>query len=188
MRVLYAIPIILALAAAAAVQATPPPFVEESFEGSRFPPTGWTVDGSGDWGWSNPGGYADGYATSTVGHTASCSITSPQFYLDGGSRVRAAFRYVATGYGGAPTDHAIYLRGGGHHIANKLPKTSGWSKYEWLSPFASAYDYFKISWVATVYSPYSSGTGVLRLDDVVITLYNIPVAPTSIGRVRALYR
>jgi hypothetical protein len=180
--------LVTALAAAAAVYATPPPFVDEDFEGARFPPTGWTVDGSGDWGWSNPGGYADGYATSTVGHTAECSITSPQFYLDGGTRVRAAFRYEATGYGGAPADHAIVLRGGGYHMAYGLPRTTGWRAYEWLSPFAPAYDYFRISWVATVYSPYSSGTAILRLDDVDVRLYNISIAPTSIGRVKALYR
>ena len=180
---------VAALAVVAVAGATtPPPFVDEDFEGSRFPPAEWSVDGSGVWGWSNPGGYADGYATSTVGHTAECSITSPPFHLEGGSRVRAAFRYVATGYGGAPTDHAIVLRGGGHHIANTLPRTTGWTKYEWLSPSAPAYDDFRVSWVATIYSPYSSGTGILRLDDVVITLYNIPVAPTSLGRVRALYR
>jgi hypothetical protein len=145
------------------------------------------VDGSGDWRWSNPGGYADGYATSTVGKTARCSITSPQFYLDGGARVRAAFRYEATGYGGAPADHAIVLRGGGYHMAYGLPRTTGWKPYEWLSPFAPAYDYFKISWVATVYSPYSSGTAILRLDDVIVALYNVDVTPTSIGRVKALY-
>lgn len=179
--------VVAAAAAAAAVATTPPPFVDEDFEGSRFPPARWTVDGSGDWGWSNPGGYADGYATSTVGHTASCSITSPPFPLEGGARVRAVFRYVATGRGSAPTDHAIYLRGGGHHMANTLPKASEWSKYEWLSPSAPASDDFRISWVATVYSPYNSGTGILRLDDVVITLHNAAVAPTSIGRVKALY-
>ena len=182
----YAVVFALALAAAGAAT-TPPPLVEEDFEGSRFPPAEWSVDGSGDWRWSNPGGYADGYATSTVGHTAECSITSPSFYLDGGARVRAAFRYEATGYGGAPTTHTIVFRGGGHHMGYTLPRTTGWRNYLWTSPFAPAYDYFCISWVATVYSPYSSGTGILRLDDVVVRLDNTFVVPTSIGRVKALY-
>ncbi|MGD8718193.1 MAG: hypothetical protein PVH29_05155 [Candidatus Zixiibacteriota bacterium] len=178
-----------ALAATAALcAATPPAFVEEDFEGSQFPPEGWTASGSGsDWGWSNPGGYADGYATSTVASTASCRIYSPPFYLEGAQRVRATFRYVATGSGGAPTDHAIYFTGNGV-CASSLPKTTGWEYYEWVSPSAWAYTDFRIGWVATVYSPYNSGTGILRLDDVEIVLYNVGVSPTSIGRVKALYR
>lgn len=182
----YTVVFALALAAAGGAT-TPPPLVEEDFEGSKFPPEGWSVNGSGDWAWSNPGGYADGYATSTVGRRAECSITSPSFYLNGGARVRAAFRYEATGYGGAPTTHTIVFRGAGHHMGYTLPRTTGWRNYLWTSPSAPAYDYFRISWVATVYSPYNSGTGILRLDDVVVRLDNIPVAPTSIGRVKALY-
>jgi hypothetical protein len=181
--------VLIPLAAAATLcGAAPLIFVEEDFEGSQFPPEGWSVHGMGDWGWSNPGGYADGYATSTVGSTASCSIRSPWFHLEGARRVRAVFRYVATGYGSAPTDHSIYLVGGGGSGGYTLPKAAGWEDYDWTSPPAWAYDDFRISWVATVYSPYNSGTGILRLDGVVLTLYNVDVSPTSIGRVKALYR
>jgi hypothetical protein len=186
MRIIISIAALAAITALAA--AAPPILVKEDFEGELFPPPGWSVDGSGDWGWSNARGYANGYATSTVGHTASCSITSRRFSLDGGRRVRVVFRYEATGCGDAPTDHSINLVGGGHTVADGLPKTGGWTNYEWLSPEAPAYATFRISWVATVYSPDSSGTGILRLDDVVITLYNVAVGPTSIGRVKALYR
>ncbi|MGD8718191.1 MAG: hypothetical protein PVH29_05145 [Candidatus Zixiibacteriota bacterium] len=178
---------LLALLAAAAA-ATPPPLVEEDFGGSRFPPQGWAVTGYGsDWGWSNPGGYADGYATTVIGDEAKCSIMTPSFRLDRDQRIRVIFRYVATGYGSAPRQYDISIDGGGQIISYGLPETSGWEYYEWVSSPVTAKGRYKIHWFSMVYGPYNSGTTILRLDDVEIGLYNVAVGPTSLGRVKALY-
>ena len=164
------------------------PLVEENFEGSRFPPDGWTVDGVGVWGWSNPGGYADGYATATAENTSQCRINSPPFRLEVAGRVRASFRYEATKAGDVRAFFEIEISREGYEYWQGIPSTTGWEYYEWFSPVAPANVYHRISWLATVYCPYNSGTGVLRLDDVVLTAGTVCVQPTSIGRVKALYR
>ncbi|NIT35537.1 MAG: hypothetical protein GTN49_03385 [candidate division Zixibacteria bacterium] len=180
--------IVAALAVAAAGGATtPPPVLEEDFEGTKFPPEGWTVGGFGVWGWSNPGGYAEGYARNTPGTWSRCRITTRPFRLDAAARVRAAFRYETIEYGGADAHYSIYLTREGFQYGEALPRTTGWEKYEWLSPLAPYGVDLKIFWDTVVSHPYNYGTGIFRLDDVVFTAYNIFVAPTSIGRVKALY-
>jgi hypothetical protein len=180
--------LVAALAVAAAGGATtPPPVLEEDFEGSKFPPTGWTVNGYGVWGWSNPGGYAEGYARIEPGKYSGCRITSRPFRLNAAARVRAEFRYETAMYGGAQAHHFIYLSREGFEYGASLPRTNGWEKYAWLSPIAPYGVDLKIFWRVDVSHPYNGGTGIFRLDDVVFTAYNIYVAPTSIGRVKALY-
>ncbi len=85
--------IAVAAALAAAAFATPPKAVEEDFEGSRFPPPGWTTSGKGTWEWKNPGGYGRGYAEAAPFTESEARLASPLFRVNKGTTLRVEFRY-----------------------------------------------------------------------------------------------
>lgn len=81
-------------ALAASASATPRKAIDEDFEGSKFPPTGWTTYGEGTWYWKNPGGYARGYAEAgEVPDESWTALASPLFRVTKGTTLRVEFRY-----------------------------------------------------------------------------------------------
>jgi hypothetical protein len=176
--------IIVALAVAAAAWATPPKAVDEDFEGSQFPPPGWTQSGSGSgsWSWTNPGGYARGYASAGFTQNVTTSLFSPTFHVNRGTRLRVEFRYRTDGF--TEVSRKVVVAGWQKSVGYK----QSWTKFdEFTTPTAAGGDY-KFEFRLYITSGGSHGYhGIWEIDDVLITRDNVDVAPTSIGRVKALY-
>ncbi len=176
--------IIAATAAlAAAAWATPSKAVEEDFEGSRFPPPGWTKSGEGKWYWENPGGYAKGCAWCGAYPDESRTIlASPLFRVNKGTALRIEFRYHT--YGGGEASRYILAGRWWYYVTYE----DDWVKFDQFTlPFPAGGEYrveFKIYVAGGSFSDF----GNWYLDDVLITRDNVAVDPASLGRVKALFK
>jgi hypothetical protein len=174
----------LALLAVAPALANPPTAVDEDFGGSQFPPSGWTVDGeSRTWSWEDGGGYAKGVAECGAAPDSGwTALYSPPFRVNKGTTLRVQFRYRTY----CVEYETRYVRIG------TWRKFMGWGQ-EWMD-FDEATTAFEVGgeyqaeFVLSVAGGSYAIWAEFDVDDVVITRQNVGVDPTSLGRVRALFR
>ncbi|NIT35536.1 MAG: hypothetical protein GTN49_03380 [candidate division Zixibacteria bacterium] len=181
--------VVFALAMAAAAWATPPKtYLEEDFSGMEFPPPGWTIrgGGTGTWGWINDSGSARGDAGANRLESAWTKLYSRPFNVPAMSQVRVKFRY-RTRVSGSPAGLMFYIHVG--RWSSYLEETLGkWYEFDKILPVFIEGGDVMAGWEIYVGGGIFGGGGYLWVDDIRITEYNVGVDPTSLGRVKALYR
>jgi hypothetical protein len=191
--------VIAALAATAALSWPSPPgqILHEDFEGATFPPPGWRVVTSGEGGhyWERryeSSYYAHGQISLVHGQYPHARLVSRYLSLKVGDTVTLKFRYKA-GYSGhrwAP-GWIVEIRGPGYIRGNYLNLAPSWSQYERTFPrISTASDRYYVEWhlLSRVQYGGSYGYAWYWVDDVYLLGDTTSVAPTSLGRVKALFR
>lgn len=175
---------ITVVAAATLSAATPPEAVREDFEGSRFPPAGWKTKGSGSgtWNWYNGGGHARVFVAVAPFSTITTSLKSHPFRATPNTRLRVRFRYMTDGFAAS-----YYVKIGGWKKSVRYELSHEWRSLEANTTPLQGGQY-RVTFELTLIGGSHGMETVWGIDDVVITRDNIGVAPTSLGRVRALYR
>jgi hypothetical protein len=175
---------------AAAAFPTPTKIVEEDFEGSQFPPRGWGKYGLCFRTWEGGNYYADCDARSPYYNARIWTYT---FALERGTRIKIKFRY-RNGYEGSE-----YWWHSEVELIKGYPFYPVWSLELALCRTWGLFDYFtehvtetrtdyRVMWEVAC-NPYNGTPRAwLSFDDVLVTRDALSVEPTSLGRVRALYR
>jgi hypothetical protein len=189
---------ILAGMVVAAAWGTPPrTYLEEGFGGSEFPPAGWTVErtGSASSGWEKIGegetAYARGYMEGPYGAGGTTTFVSGNVSLQKDTDLTVKFRRYNSGRGTVRFYFRIILRKGESEVWKK--DFHGCQTWEWLEEVVPTINEtgadYKFAWqIDSLMGPSSGGAVYLHLDDIVVAENNAGVAPTSLGRVKALYR
>ena len=175
-----------AVALAAWVLATPPKAVEEDFEGSQFPPPGWRKSGEAIWYWKNAGGYAEGYAECGSFGEARASLETLLFRVNKGTALRVEFLYRA--YSGGMSEAGCYLIIYGRWWRSIDSYRLNWTKFDEFTPLFPVGGEYRLEFRLRVSGGSHGAMGKWFLDDVLITRDNVAVDPTSLGRVKALFR
>ena len=183
--------------AAATADATD--FVNEDFEGTLFPPSGWTTKGEGtaSGSWTERGGgpwgrFADGQVVSYEQGYVRITLMSYEFDLKANTKVYYGFDYRFQ-YGGNYTDvgadfYIAYVPSpGGNLVYCRLPG-SGWTYFSGY--VVNTHEArVKAHWRIWVSNSFRYAGGALWLDNVVISDEDpSAVAPASLGRVKALFK
>lgn len=170
---------------------------EETFEGTAFPPAGWEKRGSGAWDWSREteelNHFAYGFAFATGGASSESELRSTNIPLESGEHLTITFRYKGV-TSGTPVNYSrkvgLYAPNLTCWEADLAPFTS-WVGFRRLTPAvpATREDYY-FAWVLATSSNPSGPGGLINVSvDVVTVVRHFPaVGPTSLGRVKALYR
>lgn len=169
----------------AASGASPSKPVDEDFSGSTFPPEGWSVagSGSGSWSWQNAGGYARGTVNVPPFGDVETSLRTFGFRVTGGTQVRITFIYKTDGF----TEARRYIRLGAESTYVAYTMNHEWTPFsDYMAPTVSGE--YKLEFYFTLSGGSHGMHSVWDVDDVEVTLANTAVAPTSLGRVKALYR
>ena len=188
--------LIIAVTAALAATALAADFVREGFEGSTFPPAEWKVEtnGNGSGAWRREAGgpwgaYALGMVSS-VGYEDPWAVLSTYFDLPARTIIYYGFYYRAQGEGNYATNFRITNLGmSGGYLVPPLPL--GNTNWKYLSGFAfnPTATYVKAVWSVGCGPSAGTSSAVLGIDRVTITDEDpYAVAPTSLGRVKALFR
>jgi hypothetical protein len=172
----------LIITASAASAAT---YVSQDFEGSTFPPTGWTTYGTGNWSWVNGGGNAYGTAGANRFETANAHLQSPDFNVEAGKVLRIRFRYTSSTTGSPGSAYRWAVFSGGW---SKMIMATTWTQVDELTnPVETTGSYcFKFD-INVNGGAYTGGGATLRVDDVLVTDREAAVAPASLGRVKAAF-
>jgi hypothetical protein len=170
---------------------------EEKFEGTAFPPPGWQKLGTGAWDWSREteelNHFAYGFAFAASGASSESELRSKKISLESGQQLSITFRYKGV-TSGSPIN---YSRKVGLYAPNltcwetDLTPYASWVDFQRLTTAVAATreDYY-VGWVLKTSSNPSGPGGLINVSvDVVIVERCFPaVGPTSLGRVKALYR
>jgi hypothetical protein len=174
------------------------PYIDEGFEGA-FPPAGWAIENTSSAGWDRTedgpwGRYAAGWASSSNGHEAHAGLTTSSFNVAVGTVVEFRYDYRLSDNGYPSTYHAgfyLYYIDRPHEYVFQCnaPLSVPWCE---LTGNVTAprngnmAAHFDIS----VYNGTShSSAYVWELDNFLVNDKQVhAVAPTSLGRVRALFR
>lgn len=191
--------VIVAVALTAASFACATAYVDEDFGGS-FPPPGWTTrSGGGSAGWDVEGGgpwgsYAVGWAYSTDNVERWAELDTCAFHVDADTAVEFRFDYKYV-YGGieAPNyaEFSLFYAGAPEQVigTDRVARTSSWREEKGDMPAPKAGSVkarFKV-WVRNPSS--QSSIYEWAVDNVLINdKEGHAVAPTSLGRVKALFR
>jgi hypothetical protein len=178
-----------ALAAVAGVWAVEPRLWED-FERKNFPPQGWRTEGN-ETVWTRGAGTHNYYARGNLvveRGSSWASLVTRDFALAASGKINLRVLYIAglQGYGdGART---VALRRGTNVLwKRELTAPGSWTKLnETLGPFRRGGD-FNLEFKVTG-STSSIVTVWLYVDDIHVRECETAVEPTSLGRVRALYR
>lgn len=195
MRTCLLVAAALALTAAGAAK----DFVNEDFEGA-FPPAGWTTayegNGSGRWSRASDGPwgcYAYGSASSAEAGLVRAIFMSPQFNVKANTKTYYRFDYGhfdnGHGVGGAEFYVACVDPPGADLVYTKLEVPPKW--VERAGDFSSAVDRrVKACWRVWADCYWRYHYSFLFFDNAIISdEKRYPgVAPTSLGRVKALFR
>ncbi len=175
----------LAFASAAAART----IVNEDFEGSEFPPKGWIKmeAQNGDWVRKGAGGnhYAHGWVHSK-GDLEDIVLQSYPFYVKAERVLTMTFRFSnwATG--------VFYADDVGVSCATfyrRMPYAKTWQPITWVMPPLLRGRYYDISFSASAWAAEGKeATIYFNVDDVRLTCCPPAVDPTSLGRVKALFR
>ena len=192
--------LIIAVAAALAVAAAEAKdYVNEGFE-ATFPPRGWTTkyEGEGDANWKKAGGgpwgsYAYGTASSNEKGLARATLMSYEFDLKQNTRVYYRFAYWWGDHGHSSADADFYITYVGAPYGNlvyrKLPVAWEWKVHagDVVNDRAAR---VKACWRVWTINYWRYHDAYLALDRIIISdEKRFPaVAPTSLGRVKALFR
>ncbi len=180
----------LALLVLAAVAAGVEPRLWENFERVNFPPKGWDTLGN-ETVWSRGAGTHNYYARGNLvveRGSSWASLVTRDFALETSGKINLRVLYIAgvQGYGdGART---VALRRGTNVLwKKKLTAPRNWTKLnETLGPYRKGDDFnleFKLTGTTV-----SIVTVWLYVDDIHVRECATAVEPTSLGRVKALYR
>lgn len=170
---------------------------EETFEGTAFPPPGWQKLGTGAWDWSREteelNHFAYGFAFASAGASSQSELRSKKISLESGQPLTVTFRYKGV-TSGTPVN---YSRKVGLYAPNltvwetDLTPYTSWVDFQRLTTAvpATREDYY-VAWKLATSSNPSGPGGLINVSvDVVVVEQHFPgVGPTSLGRVKALYR
>ena len=189
--------LIFVVAGALAAGALAADFVREGFEGSTFPPARWYVvlDGSRPGSWRREAGgpwgaYALGNAFSTRYEEGSSAVLSTYFWLPARTVIHYGFYYRAQAEGNYGVNFRInYLVPPAGYLVPPIPlENTNW-KYLSGVAFNPSAALVQPYWSVSTGPGYETSSVVLGIDRVTITDEDpYAVAPTSFGRVKALFR
>jgi hypothetical protein len=173
------------VAVAGLAWASPSVPVDEDFSGGTFPPQGWYSNGSGSgsWSWQNNGGYAQGYVNVGSLQSVTTSLYTFYFHITGGTTVHVDFNYKTDGF----PECSRYVNLGTWGTSVPYTMNHEWTPFTDSTAPSSSGDY-QLEFRMVFHGGSHGGSSVWHVDDVVVTLENTAVSPTSLGRVRALYR
>ncbi|UCH77449.1 MAG: hypothetical protein JSU81_06835 [Candidatus Coatesbacteria bacterium] len=170
---------------------------EERFEGTAFPPPGWQKLGTGAWDWTREteglNHFAYGFAFAAYGTSSESELRSKTFSLESGQQLFITFRYKGV-TSGAPINYSRIV---GLYAPNltcweaALPPYASWVTYRGpTAEVPATRDDYYFAWVLKTSSNPSGPGGLINASvDVVVVERRFPaVGPTSLGRVKALYR
>lgn len=186
----------LATALAASGAAEAKVYIDEDFDAGRMP-TGWEARASGT-GYASysferrGGGYAF-YAQVEAenGRYAAVELTAPQFTVKPRT-LYYRFGFASSSYGSATAGKGFYVKYAGASSSffyEGLPPASNWH-FETGSFYVAEEKPIVAYWeISVAAAPGRYGSGSMWLDNVIIADdANFAVDPTSLGRVRALFR
>jgi hypothetical protein len=188
--------IVAALAVAAAGGATPPRTVlKEDFKSTTFPPTGWRLEKTGTgatWVRRAQGetAYAYGRWAGSGTAEAAAHLISPKLTLAAGTVLDAEFCFEGTYTGSLESRfREMVLMKGTRRIWSKRCEETAWICYrEKLSPLAQGGSDYEFWWSYGGKAGGSTGIVTFSVNGILIVEDNTAVVPTSLGRVRALFR
>ena len=181
---------LVALALAAVAQGVEPRLWED-FERVHFPPQGWYTEGN-ETVWSRGAStydyYARGNLTVESGSSWACLVTR-DFPLKTSAEINLRLHYIAGYKGDGSGKSTVALRRGTTELwSRELRAPVAWTRLNVaLGPYKKADNYnleFKVAGTASR----SLLTVWLYVDDIHVRECATAVAPTSLGRVKALYR
>jgi opacity protein-like surface antigen len=189
--------LVVAVAAVLAAGALAADFVREGFDRSTFPPAGWKVEtngyGSGAWrreGYGPWGAHAVGMVSSVGSEDPWAELWTYEFSIPARTEIYYGFYYWALGGGNyGCVFHIGYVSAPGGYLVKHRPLGNTNWKYVSGHAFNLSAARVKARW--SVSCGPSAGTSgvVLGIDRVTITDEDPhAVAPTSLGRVKALFR
>ena len=184
---LSALALVCLVAAGSTAAAAPAnTYLSEDFEGATFPPTGWSTYGTGSWSWVNGGGNAYGTAGANPFESAAGNLVSPSFDVEAGKALRIRFRYISStfGYPGSAYRWAILSSGW-----SEMLMASTWTQVDETTDPLETGGLQQLRFnIAVNGGAYTGGGGTLRVDDLLVTDSDSPVAPASLGRVKAIFK
>ncbi len=183
-RVLTAAAVVIIVAAVA--EATPPEIVEEDFEGSQFPPSGWFASGT----WRRAEEGENHYAHASEMQGVSRLLTC-KFRLEQGTGIDIEFEYRAGWSGMGSHVVQVHLYYGTYSMPTSfwkrdLPAYATWIKNRSMNVRVSeTRDDCFCGWLV---GAVQYRVAWFDVDDITVDLVNTGVEATSLGRARALYR
>ncbi len=170
--------------------------VNEDFEGAKFPPKNWEKyihREAGDWIRKSAGAnhYARGWVRLIERQGRWVSLYTNSFYVRAGRQITITLRYSGWTTGAVWNDIIeIYLRGGLHRTYYKeLPYSKNWQRLKWVLPELERGRDYRFEFHAAGIAPTGTKPTIyFNVDDVRATCCPPAVDPTSLGRVKALFR
>ncbi len=184
-----------ALITAAAAWATPPQkLVDEDFEGS-WPPSGWSIDSYGaNWQWGSDNGDHFAHGANTSGFQSGAYLETFKFTLTAGTSLKISFRYRGTTSSSGQNVYQRYVMLCYENNAYYTWRSPGFLDQEWgdkdfttTAVPTTRNDYFVVFAFYVIPDPHGYCWITMDVDDVLVTINNVGVAPTTLGRVKALY-
>jgi hypothetical protein len=162
----------------------------QDFEGAQFPPNSWHT--RGDWVRKNAGGnhYAYGWVK-VKGLAYGTTLYSRQFWGRYNWSLMITFRYAAWKTGDLWTDTANVSVSGayGEEYRKELRYSRDWRRCTFLTPELGRGKFYELSFHTGGSSPEGKvGALYYKVDDVRLAYCLAPVNPTSLGRVKAVFR
>jgi hypothetical protein len=181
----------LAALALAAVALGVQPRLWEDFERVNFPPRGWYTEGN-ETVWSRGASTYDYYARGnlTVETGSSwASLVTRDFPLKTSAEINLRLHYIAGYTGDGSGKSTVALRRGTTEVWSKdLKAPVAWTRLNTtLGPYKRA-DNYNLRFTVTGTASRSLLTAWLYVDNIHVRECATAVAPTSLGRVKALYR
>jgi hypothetical protein len=181
----YVLIIAVAAALAAVAAATPRLALSEDFGGGQFPPAEWTTEGSGsgNWSWTNPGGHARGNVSVAPFGNVKTKLKSAPFRVSAGTALYVLFRYKTDGF----TEVKRYAVIGEWRKSVPYTANHQWTLFtEDSTPMGPGV--YRLEFEMSLSGGSHGMGGVWDIDDVQVIRRNAAVDPTSLGRVKALFR
>ncbi len=171
--------------------------VQENFNGTEFPPPGWTIDNGTNCSWYPEGGYAEGHVSLPTGPSSgSGNFLTPEFALSAGDTCLVDFVSYRFWVPYAPSSPS----GGGWQISLRRHDVEVWYQYldmtvAWTPtsveiPISETSSHYRFRWrLFGILGDNVSARGIyIDVDDVLIRMTASEVEPASLGRLKAIYR
>jgi hypothetical protein len=161
----------------------------QDFEGTKFPPTFWYVD-YGNWTTESVGGnhYAHGWIHAKSGSSGS-RLGSRQFWGRYNWKIKVSFRYQAWKTGDFLGDIVDIDVWGKNSFRKELTYSRNWRRFSWVTPELGNGSHYRVFFFTGGNTAEGKeGRIYFNVDDVRVEYCDTAVSPTSLGRVKALYR